>query len=80
MEVENTSPIELILFNIILLCILYIQIYDLFSDHVAESKGTSWLSSLRASPIPPTASLFFLASFWFYPQIFISLGQKDNHV
>ena len=54
-------PIELILFNIILLCILYIQIYDLFSDHVAESKGTGWLPSFRASPPrPPTAS----RSFW----------------
>lgn len=61
MEVGNTPPIELILFNIILLCILYIQIYDLFSDHVAESKGKDWLPSFRASPPrPPTAS----RSFW----------------
>lgn len=28
---------------------LHIQIYDLFSDHVAESKGTGWLPSFRAS-------------------------------
>lgn len=53
MEVGNTPPIELILFNIILLCILYIQIYDLFSDHVAESKGKDWLPSFRASPVLP---------------------------
>jgi hypothetical protein len=52
-------PIELILFNIILLCILYIQIYDLFSDHVAESKGTGWLPSFRASPaLPPPPVIF----------------------
>lgn len=50
MEVGNTPPIELILFNIILLCILYIQIYELFSDHVAESKGKDWLPSFRSSP------------------------------
>lgn len=34
-------------------------------------------------PGPPPSSHrlpLFLASFWFYPQIFISLGQKYNHV
>lgn len=63
MEVGNTPPIELILFNIILLCILYIQIYDLFSDHVAESKGKDWLPSFRASPaLPPPPRSFWLPS------------------
>ena len=64
MEVGNTPPIELILFNIILLCILYIQIYDLFSDHVAESKGKDWLPSFRASPpvLPPPPCSFWLPS------------------
>ena len=63
MEVGNTPPIELILFNIILLCILYIQIYDLFSDHVAESKGKDWLPSFRAShAIPPPPRSFWLPS------------------
>lgn len=38
---------------------LYIQIYDLFSDHVAESKGTGWLPSFRASPaLPPPPVIF----------------------
>lgn len=57
------APIELILFNIVLLCILYIQIYDLFSDHVAESKGTVWLPSFRSSPaLPPPPRSFWLPS------------------
>lgn len=47
------APIELILFNIILLCILYIQIYELFSDHVAKFKETVWLPSSRAGFHPP---------------------------
>lgn len=59
MEVGNTPPIELILFNIILLCILYIQIYDLFSDHVAEFKETGWLPSFRASPVLPPPPVLF---------------------
>lgn len=78
MEDEKYPPIELILFNTILLCILHIQIYDLFSDHVAESNGTGWLPSFRA-PRPTTAS----RSFWLLPvlsltgyQKFISLGQN----
>lgn len=62
MEVGNT-PLELILFNIILLCILHIQIYDLFSDHVAESKGKDWLPSFRVSPVlPPPPRSFWLPS------------------
>lgn len=56
---KYTPPIELILFNIILLCILYIQIYDLFSDHVAESKGKDWLPSFRASPVLPPPPILF---------------------
>ena len=58
-------PIELILFNIILLCILYIQIYDLFSDHVAKSKETGWLPSFRASPAltPPPRSFWLPSGF-----------------
>lgn len=63
MEVGNTPPIELILFNIILLCILYIQIYDLFSDHIAESKGKDWHPSSRASTaLPPPPCSFWLPS------------------
>lgn len=39
------------------------QIYNLFSDHVTESKGTNWLSSLWASPIlPPPSRSFWLPS------------------
>ena len=53
-------PIELILINSILLCILHIQIYDLFSNHVIESKGTSWPPSSRASPALPLPP----CSFW----------------
>lgn len=60
MEGENTPPIELILINSILLCILHIQIYDLFSNHVIESKGTSWPPSSRASPALPLPP----CSFW----------------
>ena len=59
MEDVKYPPLELILFNIILLCILYIQIYDLFSDHVAESKGTGWLPSFRASPVLPPPPVIF---------------------
>ena len=53
-------PVELILINSILLCILHIQIYDLFSNHVIESKGTSWPPSSRASPALPLPP----CSFW----------------
>lgn len=39
------------------------QIYDLFSNHVAESKGKDWLPSFRASPaLPPPPRSFWLPS------------------
>lgn len=35
------------------------QIYDLFSNHVAESKGKDWLPSFRASPVLPPPPVLF---------------------
>ena len=47
-------------------------------SNYAKGKVATFIRHGRLHP--PRPYPFFLASFWFYPQIFISLGQNYNHV
>ena len=79
MEGGKYPPIELILLisYYYAFCTYKYMIYSrIMSLNPRERAG------FHPSGHPPSSHRlpFFLASFWFYPQIFISLGQNYNHV
>lgn len=76
---KHTPPIELIL----LIPYHYVFCtykYMIYSQIMSLNPRERAVSHPSGHPPPSLRLPLFLASFWFYPQIFISFGQNYNHV
>ena len=79
MEDGKYPPIELILlipYHYVFCTYKYMIYSQIMSLNPRERAGSHSSGHPQSSHRLP----FFLAFFWFYPQIFISLGQNYNHV